>query len=258
MTLLRTYDGYRVFSVIVFLALWHLLSISADPNFLPGPADVIKDFLSVLGTQKFYAHVMWTVLKVFVAVTITGIASFAVFLFAQKSVFIRAFYDSVLYPVAVAVPAVSWALIAVVWFGFSAISPIFIVSMSILPVFLINLGEGFRQLDKDLVEAARSFTHNETKILTKVTVPLLYPFIFSSFRIAMSAAWKIVILAEVFASLNGVGFLMGISMETANITRIFSLTLLIVLILAFTEIVLDRADKVVFRGWRHGLPHKDG
>ena len=72
-------------------------------------------------------------------------------------------------------PSVGWAILAVIWFGSSNFSVMFVQVAILTPFCLVNIAEGFRELDKEIIEMARSFTRNGFRIFFKITLPMLKP-----------------------------------------------------------------------------------
>ncbi len=85
---------------------------------------------------------------------------------------------------------------------------IFVEVAILIPFCLINVGEGLRQIDRELMEMGRSFTRSRVRILWRVTLPLLVPFLLSALRIAYGIAWKIALVSELLGAPARLGHLM--------------------------------------------------
>ena len=90
----------------------------------------------------------------------------------------------------------------------------------LIPFCLINIAEGLRNLDRELIEMGRSFTRREMRILWRLTLPLLVPYGLSATRIAYGVAWKIALVAELLGASNGVGYLMLRAQTAADSTTL--------------------------------------
>ena len=77
---------------------------------------------------------------------------------------------------------------------------------------------------------ARSFTRRPIVILIKVTLPLLMPYIISAVRIAYGVGWKIALVAELFGTESGLGFLLQQAQSVADAATVFATCLAIVII----------------------------
>ncbi len=77
---------------------------------------------------------------------------------------------------------------------------------------------------------ARSFTRRPVAVFFKVTVPLLMPYVISALRIAYGVGWKIALVAELFGSQSGLGFILQQAQSIADATTVFATCIAIVLI----------------------------
>jgi NitT/TauT family transport system permease protein len=117
---------------------------------------------------------------------------------------IEIFFDSWIM-VLLTVPAVCWAFLSVLWFGLSNAAPILTIVLIVFPFVVMNVWEGTKAVEKDLIEMAEVFKADRYLTLCKVFIPQLMPYIFSSLRIALSLSWKIALVAEAFGGGSGVG-----------------------------------------------------
>ena len=82
----------------------------------------------------------------------------------------------------------------------------------------------------ELLEMARSFTRRFVVVLFKITLPLLMPYIISAVRIAYGVGWKIALVAELFGSESGLGFLLQQAQSVADAATVFATCFAIVII----------------------------
>ena len=137
-------------------------------------------------------------------------------------------------------PSVGWAILAIIWFGPSHGTIVFIMVMILAPFCLVNVSEGLKEIDLDLLEMARSFTRRRMVVLFRITLPLLMPFIISAVRIAYGVGWKIALVAELFGTESGLGFLLQQGQSVADAATVFATCFAIVLIFWIGEkLVID-------------------
>lgn len=100
----------------------------------------------------------------------------------------------------------------------------------LIPFCLISIGEGLRQMDREMLEMATSFTRSRTRLVWQVGLPLMLPYVMGALRIAYGLAWKIALVAELMGSTSGLGFLMLRAQGSADITTVVAACLAIVLL----------------------------
>ena len=122
----------------------------------------------------------------------------------------------------------------------------FVQVMILTPFCLINVSEGLRALDTDLVEMARSFTRSQTRTLGRVVLPLLAPYVMAAVRIAYGVGWKIALVAELFGADSGLGYLMLQAQIIADAAMVFATCLAIVVIFfAGEKLIIDPLSRLV-------------
>ncbi len=132
-------------------------------------------------------------------------------------------------------PSVGWAILAVIWFGSSNFSVMFVQVAILTPFCLVNLTEGLKDLDQEIIEMGKSFSRNKYKIFFKITLPLLLPYIIAAIRIAYGVCWKIALVSELFGAEDGIGVIMLRAQTTANASMVFASCFAIVIIFMLGE-----------------------
>lgn len=123
------------------------------------------------------------------------------------------------------VPGLVWALLCVIWFGVSLVSPVVAVALGVLPSLVISVQHGVRSLGLELAQMIQVFRLPFMIVLRKVWLPLLASFIISGCRVGFSIAWKVIVLVEIFGMSNGVGYQLNSQFSTQNVEGVIALTL---------------------------------
>jgi NitT/TauT family transport system permease protein/sulfonate transport system permease protein len=130
--------------------------------------------------------------------------------------------------------------VGVYWFHVSDIGVIFVEVAILLPFSMINLWEGLKNLDEELVEMASSFSRNRIKTLFAVVLPMLLPYLFAAVRVSYGTAWKVALFAELFGAPSGLGYLLNIARESFDSVTVFAcFVTLIILVYAVQYLVFN-------------------
>ena len=114
------------------------------------------------------------------------------------------------------------------------------LAMILTPFCLVNVSEGLKELDAEVLEMAKSFTRRRSVVLVKIVLPLLMPYFVSALRIAYGVGWKIALVAELFGTESGLGFLLQQAQGIADATTVFATCIAIVIIFWIGEkLVID-------------------
>jgi len=146
-----------------------------------------------------------------------------------------------------ATPVASFIILALVWMR-SAHMPVLISMLMVLPGVYVNLLEGIRNVDPELLEMTRVFRFPVRKVLTKLYLPSVVPYFIAACTTGLGLAWKAGVAAEVLG--NTVGSIGGqiyeskIYLETLDL---FSWTLVVILLsMAIEKTVLVLLARLSF------------
>jgi len=105
------------------------------------------------------------------------------------------------------VPPISYIPLALIWFGLTEISIVFIIVMGAFwPIFL-NTVAGIRSTPDVLVRAARALGADRWQLISRVYFRSALPQIFTGLRVSFGIAWSAVVAAELIGSSAGIGYL---------------------------------------------------
>jgi len=191
-------------SIIGILLLWQAVSRLFLPTFLPSPAELLANIVSIFGSPSAYLVIAKTLQRVFAGLILSMLVGSVIGLVMGLRRSVESFLASWIM-VLLTFPAISWAFLSVLWFGLSEVAPIFTVVLIVFPYVTMNVWEGAKALDKGLTDMATVFRANRFLLLRKVLIPQLMPYIFSSLRISFALSWKIALVSEAFGAGHGVG-----------------------------------------------------
>ena len=86
-------------------------------------------------------------------------------------------------------------------------SKVALVFLGSFIIMVVNTETGVAQVDRRLVETARAFMANERQILVKIVLPAALPYIIAGMRLGVGRTLVMVVVAEIYASTKGLGYL---------------------------------------------------
>ena len=226
--------------LFVFIIGWHFSSLYFNSILFPPPSKVFASLVHLLTHSQNYRHIFITSVRLLESITLVIALGTAMVVLAKLGKFADNIISGMIYPFLQAMPNLVWAFLVLLVFGLSDISPVFIVVMSVLPTFFVPLYEGFKDIDREIVEMAHSFTKNRLRIFSKIYFPLLFPYFFSGLRLSFAKSLKILLVAEFLVSINGIGYMLSMAKDSYNVERILAWTLIIVVAILFFDYVLFR------------------
>jgi NitT/TauT family transport system permease protein len=108
-----------------------------------------------------------------------------------------------------AVPLISWYPLFMVWFGIGITSKIAYAIVSGFFPIAINTMNGIGTLDYQYLLLGRAIGCSRRQIIFRILLPMAMPSIISGLRIGTALAVIGVIVAEMLASLGGIGYLIS-------------------------------------------------
>jgi len=226
--------------IVVAVLGWWALSLGMPDYVMPGPLVVGRALVQLFVEPEFLGHTLWSTLRVVASVIVAVLLGWALAQLAHRTPLAREIVHDRIKPFLNSFPSVGWAILAVIWFGTSDGSIVFVEVAILTPFCLVNISEGLKELDGELVEMGESFTRNRRRAFFKITVPLLMPYVMAAVRIAYGVGWKIALVAELFGAETGLGFLMQRAQTLADAATVFATCFAIVLIFfAGEKLVID-------------------
>ena len=217
---------------IVVLALigWWAFARHLPEFILPGPLPVARRLAELFVTPDFLRDALTSTWRVLVSIALAMIIGGGLAFLAHGVPSLEGVVDRRIKPVLNSFPSIGWAILAAIWFEPGSFGVIFVETAILIPFCLINIAEGLRNVDRELMEMGRSFTRSRARVLWRLTLPLLVPYGLSATRIAYGVAWKIALVAELLGATNGLGYLMLRAQTAADSATFLATCFAIVLI----------------------------
>jgi ABC-type nitrate/sulfonate/bicarbonate transport system permease component len=133
-------------------------------------------------------------------------------------------------------PSVALLPLFVLWLGIGLWSKVLIVFLGGIFAILVNTMAGVRGVNPRLIETARAFTATQAEIFLYVILPAATPYIVAGIRLAIGRILISVFVAELYASNEGIGFVITQAGATYNT----ALMLMAILLLTLTGMALSQ------------------
>ncbi len=142
-----------------------------------------------------------------------------------------------------ALPLVALVPLLVVMFGLGIASKIAIIFLLAFFTIVISTAAGVKTTDPSLIKAARSFGGSEFQIFQKVIIPSSVPFIIAGLRLAVGKALIGVVIGELLASTQGIGYSLRSAAELFRTANFFANLLVLAIFAVFFNWVLTVLEK---------------
>ncbi len=234
----------RLIVLTLFFGAWEV-SVSGgfvNPLFLSSPTMVAIKMYEMFADGSIWVHLWATGKVVVLGYSISVLIGVPLGTLMGRSVLVR----DTLEPFIMAqysAPTAAFLPLLIIWFGIGLWSKVILVVLGGVFVIIINTQAGVANVDRRLIETARSFRASEMQILRKVVAPSALPFIIAGLRLAIGRVLIMVVVAELFAANAGIGYLIFQAGAMYDTTLIF----VGVTILAVTGVFLNSCLRRVER-----------
>jgi len=198
----------RVGGITLFFVAWEASSRAGwlDPLFASSPSLIIEKLIAMVADGSIWPHVAASATIASLGFGLSVVVGVPLGLAMGRSKTIRA----VLEPFTTALnasPQVAFLPLLIIWLGIGLASKVALVFLGSFIIMVVNTETGVAQVDRRLVETARSFMANERQILLKIVLPAALPYIIAGMRLGIGRALVMVVVAEIYAATKGLGYL---------------------------------------------------
>lgn len=137
-------------------------------------------------------------------------------------------------------------------FGIDDTMKVIVIALGCMWPILLNTAEGVRAVDSVLADTARSYHVSGAARLRSLTLPAASPQIFAGARQGLSVAVILMVISELFAASNGLGFAIVQAQRTFAIPEMWG-GILVLGLLGFLLSMLFRLVESRQLAWYHGL-----
>lgn len=244
--------GQRLALAAAAIGIWWLSSLSVPHYILPGPARVWDALRLIIANGDLWNNLvvtLWRVAVGFIVAALVGLP-FGIFFGANRRA--GEFFEPVI-PVLNTVSSAIWAIFAIIWFGISDATTIFVVFMTAMPLIITNVWQGTRTVNSDFIELAQALRMPRRKVMTKIYLPTILPYFFSGSRLAFGFSWRVSLVAETIGSSSGVGYRLRQAADLIRTDQVFAWTLTLVILMATIEMgMMKPLENYLFR-WKKNV-----
>lgn len=241
---------YGTISVVCFLAIWEaawqLRLIS--PLFFSGPSAIVVRFWELLTEGTLLRDAAYSGRNFIIGFLIALVTAVPLGVLLGWYRRLNMLFDPLINAL-YAMPRIALYPLIIIWFGIASGSKIFIVFLSAMLPILINTVAGVRNIDPDLLKAARAFCARDRQIFTTVALPYSVPFILTGVRQGVAHGLIGVIIGELFAGSEGIGYMISYAGQMFQ-TDTLLVGVVVVMIAGMVLTALGERVRRHFQRWR--------
>ncbi|WP_243375224.1 ABC transporter permease [Geotalea sp. SG265] len=235
----------RIIAVGIALSAWELLPRLGiiDPLFIPPLSQVVVTINGLLESGELPTHTLISLQRAFSGLTAAVLVGIPLGLLLggwfprlQQGV------EPLMELFAQANPVIL-AHIIIFFLGIGEGAKIFIIGwLCIWPITFSTIA-GIRDVEAQLVKAARSFGLGRGSLFFRIVLPAAAPAIFTGLRLSAGYAFIMLIASEMMGASSGLGWLVVQSQESYHVQRIFAGAVVITALAVITDLLLKLLER---------------
>jgi len=192
-------------STVVLAILWQIASQFFPHYLFPPLQDVVKRTFDIFVSVPLLIEVLVTAGRIFAGLLGAFLLGALVAIMIGRSPFIESYVTPVLVFLQ-GIPALSWVVIAIIWFHGTEFRIFFIMVLTTLPAFTFQILDAFRSMSKDLFEMTMAFRPRPWTLFRVLILPTIVPGILTAWKVNLGSAARVVVVAELVGATGGVGY----------------------------------------------------
>lgn len=239
--------GGRAGVGILFIAAWELASGRVWDEFsISKPSAIAVRLRDLSASGELWDHLQVTMTETLVGLGIGMVAGIVLGLVIATSKRVGPLF----YPYIIALyslPRVALAPLFIVWFGIGLTAKVVMVVTMVLFVAFYNTYEGVRNIDKDLLDMAKSMRRSRLETLRWVILPSITPWLLTSLRLSIGLGLIGAVISELVAATEGLGYYIKLSSNLFDTTGVFAGLIVITLVAMLLEQLVVLLERRVLR-----------
>ena len=216
-----------VLGLALLTGIWALVAATSG-SAIPTPAATLRQAITLF-SDPFYRNgpndqgIGWNILmslqRVGVGFGLAAAAGIPLGFAIGRSEFLGRMFNpliSLLRPVS----PLAWLPIGLLVFKGANPAAIWTIFICSIWPMVINTAVGVQRVPQDYMNVARVLNLSEWKVITKILLPAVLPYMLTGVRLAVGTAWLVIVAAEMLTGGVGIGFWVWDEWNNLNVTNI--------------------------------------
>ena len=189
------------------LVVWILLvaNHAVNPIFLPNPLDVLDSLRDLFTEGLLLSDARASLQRVAIGFGISLLISVPLGLAMGTFKSMEALFEPVIGLLRY-MPAPAFVPLLIIWFGFAETPKIALILIGTMFFNTLMIANVVWQVPTDLIRVALTLGASNVAVFTRVIFPHSVPGAIDAARVNLAAAWNLIVVAELFAADEGLGY----------------------------------------------------
>ena len=247
-----TWITKSILPILILIGWTALAKSSWVPSLtMPSPWGTVLELKSMFGNQHLASNIGVSLTRAVVGLLFGGAFGFVVGLFSGLTKIGEELFDATLQALR-AIPFIALIPLFILWFGIGETPKILVVALASYFPMYINTAGGVRNVDRKVVEAAKTFGVERLALLRQVILPLALPQILTGLSLSMVVSILALVAGETISSQNGIGYLLLNSQAYQRNYEVFACVVLYAIMGLGAAAIVKLLERLCLK-WREGV-----
>ncbi|RUS46204.1 ABC transporter permease [Cohnella sp. AR92] len=204
---MRKYTLISLVSILVVVAVWSIVTYSnmIDPLFLPTPGGTLNALGEEIGEGIFFRDVGVSFYRILMGFVISTIFAVPIGMMMATSRSWQAICEPIVALIRY-MPAAAFIPLSILWFGTSDMQKFFILFLGVFFQEVIMIADNCKTVNKSLLEVGHTLGFSKGETTRNIVFRAALPGMMDTFRTTWGWAWTYLVVAELVAASDGLGF----------------------------------------------------
>ena len=245
-----------VIAYLILILIWQLvyslnveaLGIWKSYSF-PSPGGVLISFERLLAKGTLLSAVAVSIERLLAGYVLSVILGGIIGVILARFKLVRESYSSLFLGIQT-LPSICWIPFAILWFGISEQTILFVVMLGATASIALGTEAGIRNVNPIYVKAGRNMGASGISLYRHVILPAAVPQLLTGLKQGWSFAFRGLMAGEMLAASKGIGQVLMAGRELADINQVAAVIIVIIVIgLAIDKLIFGRLELRTRKRW---------
>jgi NitT/TauT family transport system permease protein len=230
--------GLAVLGIVVLFGFWWLAAdLLVQREFLPNPADTLGGLETYSNSGDFWSDVWASSLRILKGYSISLAVGAVLGLFIGSFRSVESFWES---PIGFLryIPATALVPLFLAWLGIDEAPKVALVIAGTVFFNIVMMADVARLVPREMILAAYTLGASRTRVMGRVVLPHCLPGMVDVARVNLAAAWPMLVVAELLAATDGLGYRLTVLRRGSEWDQIFAVLVVFAVIGITSDLVL--------------------
>ncbi|GKU25961.1 sulfate ABC transporter permease [Clostridium folliculivorans] len=246
----------KVMFYILLLAIWELVyKLGVDvlaiwkPYTFPSPFEVFRSLFNLVKDNTLFTAIGASMGRLLLGYLLSVVIGLSLGLFIVRFRYIGDNIKALILGLQT-LPSICWVPFAILWYGISEQSIIFVIAMGSIFSISIATEGAINNVYPLYIKAAKTMGAKGLKLYINVIIPAALPGIVAGMKQGWSFAWRALMAGEMISSSKGLGYVLMVGRDVGDISQVVAVMVVIIgLGLLLDKIVFGRIEANIRQKW---------